>query len=289
MTLARRFCTGKLTRYLAVNPEEKIKTLRLAKGMTQQELADQSGISLRTIQRIEYGEVKPSLYSLKKLSVVLEEDLNRFFQESNKKTNVPNSKLSKTMNGLFSFFTLNRIPLLGSLSLVGLSILSFLFWPNSRPNESQQSQNYAFEVATVNCGSDTECDIEVTKKDSSGKILWQKTYGGTSYDKASQILPAENGGCIVLGSTSSFGSGNYDVLLLNINDTGELLWQKTYGGFFNEYGEKLEVASDANGYLIAGTQQTCPGSNVSSDCRDFIWSFEVDNRGEEKGMKLIGG
>jgi hypothetical protein len=218
----------------------------------------------------------------------MEVDLVGFFQDSEKETFVPNSKHSKTMNGLFASFTLYRIPLLGSLSLVGLSILTFLFWLNSRPNESQASQNYAFEVATVNCGSDTECDIEVTKKDSSGKILWQKTYGGTSYDKASQILPTENGGCIVLGSTSSFGSGNYDVLLLNINDTGELLWQKTYGGFFNEYGEKLKVASDANGYLIAGTQQTCPGSNVSSDCRDFIWSFEVDNQGEEKGMKLIG-
>jgi transcriptional regulator with XRE-family HTH domain len=289
MTHARRFCTGKLTRYLAVNPEEKIKALRLAKGMTQQELADQSGISLRTIQRIEYGEVKPSLYSLKKLSVVLEEDLNQFFQDSQKKTNVPNSKLSKTMNGVFSFFTLNRIPLLGSIVLVGFSTVLFQFWPFGPTYETNSTDVDVFEVATVNCGSDTECDIEVTKKDSSGKILWQKTYGGTSYDKASQILPTEIGGCTVLGSTSSFGSGNYDVLLLSIDSAGELLWQKTYGGFFNEYGEKFEVAADANGYLIAGTQQTCPGSNVSADCRDFIWSFEVDNQGEEKGMKLIGG
>ncbi|MCH6232445.1 helix-turn-helix domain-containing protein [Cognataquiflexum rubidum] len=272
-----------------MNPEEKIKSLRLAKGLTQQELSDQSGISLRTIQRIENGDVKPSLYSLKKLSEVLEVDLVGFFKDSKKKINVPNSKLSKTMNGLFSSFSLYRIPLLGSLSLVGLSILSFLFWPNSRPNESQPSQNYAFEVATVNCGSETECDIEVTKKDALGNILWQKTYGGTSYDKASQILPTENGGCTVLGSTSSFGAGNYDVLLLSIDASGELLWQKTYGGFFNEYGEKFEVAADANGYLIAGTKQACPGSNVSADCRDFIWSFEVDREGEEKGMKLIGG
>ncbi|MCH6202008.1 helix-turn-helix transcriptional regulator [Aquiflexum sp. LQ15W] len=268
-----------------MNPEKKIKTLRLAKGLTQQELSDQSGISLRTIQRIENGDVKPSLYSLKKLSEVLEVDLNAFSQDSQKKTNLPNSKLSKTMNGLFSSFTLYRIPLLGMISL----ILSFFLWQNSGPNESQPSQNYDFEVATVNCGSATECDIEVTKKDALGNILWQKTYGGTSYDKASQILPTENGGCTVLGSTSSFGAGNYDVLLLSINASGELLWQKTYGGFFNEYGEKLEVAADANGYLIAGTQQTCPGSNVSADCRDFIWSFEVDREGEEKGMKLIGG
>jgi DNA-binding XRE family transcriptional regulator len=271
-----------------VNPKEKIKTLRLAKGLTQQELSDLSGISLRTIQRIENGEVKPSLYSLKKLSATLEADLNLFFQDSGKKTNVSNSKSSKIMNQLISSISLYRIPLLSAVLLLGLSLSVYFGKPFSVPAEGFQGIKSSYEIATVNCGSDTECDIEVTKKDTSGKILWQKTYGGTSYDKASQILPTENGGCIVLGSTSSFGSGNYDVLLLNINDTGELLWQKTYGGFFNEYGEKLEVASDDNGYLIAGTQQTCPGSNVSSDCRDFIWSFEVDNQGEEKGMKLIG-
>ena len=272
-----------------MNPEEKIKALRLAKGMTQQELADQSGISLRTIQRIEYGEVKPSLYSLKKLSVVLEADLNRFFQDSNKKTNVPISKSSKIMSQLISSIFLYKTAFVTTVLLLGLSMAVYLAKPFSVPAEGFQGKKSSYEVATVNCGSDTECDIEVTKKDSSGNILWQKTYGGTSYDKASQILPTENGGCIVLGSTSSFGSGNYDVLLLSIDATGNLLWQKTYGGFFNEYGEKLEVANDGNGYLIAGTQQACPGSNVSSDCRDFIWNFEVDNRGEEKGMKLIGG
>jgi DNA-binding XRE family transcriptional regulator len=270
-----------------VNLEEKIKALRLAKGMTQQELSDQSGVSLRTVQRIEYGEVKPSLYSLKKLSEVLGMDLNAF-QDSEKKSDVPNSKLSKTMSNLLSFINVFKIPVFGSIGLVVSFCLIFFFWPKTNQNVIDPTEKSLFEVATVNCGSDTECDIEVTKKDSAGNILWQKTYGGTSYDRASQVLPNKNGGCMVLGSTSSFGSGNYDVLLLNIDNAGGLIWQKTFGGFFNEYGKKLEVASDGNGYLIAGTQQACPGSNVSSDCKDFIWSFEVDNQGEEKGIKLIG-
>lgn len=40
-----------------------IKERRIKKGMTQQQLADDCGITLRTIQRIENGEVKPSLLS----------------------------------------------------------------------------------------------------------------------------------------------------------------------------------------------------------------------------------
>ena len=59
-----------------------IKELRIKKGMTQQQLADNSGITLRTIQRIENGEVKPSLHSLNTISRVLEADLSALIQQS---------------------------------------------------------------------------------------------------------------------------------------------------------------------------------------------------------------
>lgn len=41
-----------------------IKETRIKKGLTQQQLADETGMTLRTIQRIENSEVKPSLNSL---------------------------------------------------------------------------------------------------------------------------------------------------------------------------------------------------------------------------------
>src|ERR1700744_5895859 len=48
-----------------------VKDGRIAKGYTQQQLSDQSNISLRSIQRIENGEVIPRLYTLKILSTEL--------------------------------------------------------------------------------------------------------------------------------------------------------------------------------------------------------------------------
>ena len=62
-----------------------IKELRTKKGMTQQQLADESGITLRTIQRIENGDVNPSLHSLKTLGKVLEFDLSSFHRHSESK------------------------------------------------------------------------------------------------------------------------------------------------------------------------------------------------------------
>ena len=51
-----------------------IREVRKLKGLTQVELSDETNISVRTIQRIEKDAVEPSLYSLKRLSKILEVD-----------------------------------------------------------------------------------------------------------------------------------------------------------------------------------------------------------------------
>ena len=51
---------------------QKIKTLRTRKGYSQEELSDKTGLSLRTIQRIENGETEPRGDSLKRLATVFE-------------------------------------------------------------------------------------------------------------------------------------------------------------------------------------------------------------------------
>lgn len=51
-----------------------IKELRLKKGITQEELAYRTEISVRTIQRIEKGEVDPRAYTLKAIASALDVD-----------------------------------------------------------------------------------------------------------------------------------------------------------------------------------------------------------------------
>ncbi len=54
----------------------KIKELRKKEGLTQLDLSEKSGLSLRTIQRIENNENKPSVYSLRKIGEVLDYKFN---------------------------------------------------------------------------------------------------------------------------------------------------------------------------------------------------------------------
>jgi transcriptional regulator with XRE-family HTH domain len=58
-----------------------IKELRIQKGMTQEELADKTEVSTRTIQRIEHGEVDPRSYTLQMIAKALEVDYSIFVEE----------------------------------------------------------------------------------------------------------------------------------------------------------------------------------------------------------------
>src|ERR1044071_850773 len=59
----------------------KISELRKAKGLTQEELVEKCNISVRTIQRIETGEVTPRMYTVKTILAALDQDLNDLSRE----------------------------------------------------------------------------------------------------------------------------------------------------------------------------------------------------------------
>jgi transcriptional regulator with XRE-family HTH domain len=56
---------------------KKIVELRREKGLTQEELVDRCNISVRTLQRIETGEVTPRVYTVKTILAALDYDLNK--------------------------------------------------------------------------------------------------------------------------------------------------------------------------------------------------------------------
>jgi transcriptional regulator with XRE-family HTH domain len=58
---------------------KKISELRLAKGLTQGELAEKCNLSLRTIQRIESAEVTPRSYTVKLIFASLEYEIYNSF------------------------------------------------------------------------------------------------------------------------------------------------------------------------------------------------------------------
>lgn len=82
----------------------RLKELRAQKGMSQEVLADESGLSLRTIQRIENNETNPTGDTLKRLSNALNVNPDELIDWAIKEDNK-------------------------YLTIVNLSALTFLFFP----------------------------------------------------------------------------------------------------------------------------------------------------------------
>jgi len=61
---------------------KKIQELRKLKGLTQEELVERCNINVRTIQRIESGEVSPRSFTIKTILEVLGEDSKAFFKNA---------------------------------------------------------------------------------------------------------------------------------------------------------------------------------------------------------------
>ena len=71
--------------YLQMEFGARLKEIRTSLNCSQKELSEQTGLNLRTIQRIENNEVKPSLYSLKVIGEALNTDLSDFVKTAEAK------------------------------------------------------------------------------------------------------------------------------------------------------------------------------------------------------------
>lgn len=58
--------------------------MRIEHGYTQLELAQKLGISLRTYQRLEYGEQKPNVHVVIRLQDLFQKDIGEMIKENDK-------------------------------------------------------------------------------------------------------------------------------------------------------------------------------------------------------------
>ncbi|MBW8052049.1 MAG: T9SS type A sorting domain-containing protein [Cytophagales bacterium] len=96
-----------------------------------------------------------------------------------------------------------------------------------------------------------DADGYLLKTDSIGAWQWIKTYGGASFDEGRFVQQTPDGGYIIIGRTTSFGTGDDDVYLLKTDSTGVLQWSKTFGGAGNDIGWAVQPTIDG-GYVITG-------------------------------------
>lgn len=143
-------------------------------------------------------------------------------------------------------------------------------------------------------GNNGGTDVWVVKLDANGSMTWQKTLGGTNNDAGYSIQQTSDNGYIVLGETSSSDgdvsvlNGSYDCWVIKLNSTGNLIWEKTYGGSGSDHGYDIHQTNDG-GYIIGGASSTADG-NVSVNYGDLdCWIIKVDGLGNITWENSFGG
>jgi hypothetical protein len=125
-------------------------------------------------------------------------------------------------------------------------------------------------------------DVYLIKTDSAGNIQWQKTFGGSNDDLGYSVQQTSDGGFIIAGYTSSFGSGYEDVYLIKTDPNGNSQWQKTFGGSYEDYGGSVQQTSDG-GYIIAGS------TSSFGDPNGDVYLIKTDLAGNLLWQKSFGG
>jgi hypothetical protein len=116
----------------------------------------------------------------------------------------------------------------------------------------QDNQGNYFIAATTNSYSNgTESDMYLIKLDSLGDSLWTRTYGGNLEETATGLWPTNDGGCILVGKSNSFGNGDYNGYIVKTDGNGDTLWTKNYGGSGIETINSVQQTAD-NGYVMVG-------------------------------------
>ncbi len=140
---------------------------------------------------------------------------------------------------------------------------------------------YAIVGITSSFGAGSN-DVYLIKTDSIGDTIWTRTYGGVDIDIGNSFQQTLDGGYIVVGSTRSFGMGNYDVYLIKTDASGDIVWTKTFGGIDSDFGSSVQQTSDG-GYIIAGATRSF---GLGSYDTYFI---KTDSSGDSLWTRTYGG
>ena len=130
---------------------------------------------------------------------------------------------------------------------------------------------YALAGTTYSFGADAN-DFCLVKTDASGNLQWNKTYGGTEGEWAYALVENSDGGYALAGFTYSLGAGEGDFWLIKTDASGNLQWNKTYGGTEVDAASSLVETSDG-GYALAGIT-----GSFSFGANDF-WLVKTDEHG----------
>lgn len=154
---------------------------------------------------------------------------------------------------------------------------------------------------STNSGDVTETnhglkDFWIVKLKSDGTIQWKKLIGGDGSDHAFTIQQIKDGGYIVSGVSNtnnngdikSISNGYYDFIIVKLDVSGNIVWDKLYGTAKYEDAYTIEQTPD-EGFIVAGATQSAniPANTWPGGLNGLV--MKLDASGDKVWEKAITG
>jgi hypothetical protein len=132
-----------------------------------------------------------------------------------------------------------------------------------------------------------EADGLFLRTDALGNLLWTKLYGDSLWDELSAVRITYNSGFILTGSTTSYGSGDFDIWLMKTDSSGDSEWSKIFGGRKTDAAYDIHVNYDQS-YVMSGYTESLGYGHFFGDDSSNIFLLKTDSAGDVQWMETYG-
>ncbi|HEX7319931.1 MAG TPA: hypothetical protein VF399_06215 [bacterium] len=143
-------------------------------------------------------------------------------------------------------------------------------------------------------------DINEAESDWSGEhvlnisrnVLWAKTYGGAKDDFANCVQITTDGYYVIAGYTTSYGAGGEDMYLLKVDQSGNVIWEKTFGSGDDDRAYGIALTQDGGYIIVGGTYSFGSGDQdvylVKTDgSGNQIWGQTYGGTADDMGYSVV--
>ncbi|NUY79937.1 T9SS type A sorting domain-containing protein [Flavobacterium sp. MAH-1] len=149
--------------------------------------------------------------------------------------------------------------------------------------------------AVQNAHGDNE--MWLVKLNPDGTTAWNRAFGGALSDHGRKVIPTQDGNYIIAGTTyssngdvsQSHGMGDYWIAKVSASaNTGNVFWQKSFGGTHNDFLDQVIETPDA-GYVLFGHSRSTDGQVGTNHGIEDLWIIKIDASANIVWQHVYGG
>lgn len=146
---------------------------------------------------------------------------------------------------------------------------------------------------TGHYGTASTSDGWLVRLSASGNIIWQKNIGGSGHEQLKTIRATSDGNFVAVGTTTSNDNdvtgnhGGQDIWVVKFSSTGNLIWNKCYGGSGKDTAGSILQHPDG-GYIIVGSTNSGDGQLSGTRRATDVWYFKINATGDLQWGHVMG-